>query len=93
MFFKLSNLAALAAVYGLGIVIRPVGAFIFGNIAGQRGRKNAMVYALLLMDLNTLLIGLTPAYDRIGASMTILLILLCLLSGSLPALPSPSLAS
>jgi hypothetical protein len=36
VFFKLPGLAAVAAaisVYGLGIIIRPVGAYIFGNIA------------------------------------------------------------
>ena len=36
IFFKLPGLAAVAAaigVYGLGIIIRPVGAFIFGHIA------------------------------------------------------------
>src|ERR1700739_1949448 len=54
IFFKLPGLAAVAAaigVYGLGIVIRPVGAFIFGQIADTRGRKDAMVYALVLMGV------------------------------------------
>jgi hypothetical protein len=46
IFFKLPGLAAVAAaigVYGLGIIIRPVGAFIFGHIADRYGRKDAMV--------------------------------------------------
>src|SRR5579862_6165009 len=61
IFFKLPGLAAVAAaitVYGLGIIIRPIGAFIFGHIADTYGRKDAMVYALVLMGLATLLIGL-----------------------------------
>ncbi len=41
--------------------------FIFGHIADRRGRKDAMVYALVLMGVATLLIGLTPTYDSIGA--------------------------
>lgn len=84
VFFKLPNLAAIAAaigVYGLGIVIRPVGAFIFGNIADRRGRKDAMVYALLLMGVSTLFIGLTPTYDSIGTIAPILLIVFRLLQG------------
>lgn len=84
VFFKLPNLAAIAAaigVYGLGIVIRPVGAFIFGNIADRAGRKDAMVYALLLMGVSTLAIGLTPTYDSIGAIAPILLIVFRLLQG------------
>lgn len=69
VFFKLPGLAAVAAaigVYGLGIIIRPIGAFLFGHIADRHGRKDAMVYALVLMGVATLLIGLTPSYDSIG---------------------------
>ena len=84
VFFKLPSLAAIAAaiaVYGLGIVIRPVGAFIFGNIADRYGRKDAMVWALLLMGVSTLLIGLTPSYDSIGTAAPILLIVFRLAQG------------
>ncbi len=84
VYFKLPGLAAVAAaiaVYGLGIVIRPVGAFIFGNIADRRGRRDAMVYALLLMGVSTLLIGLTPSYDSIGVTAPVLLIVFRLLQG------------
>jgi MFS family permease len=84
VYFKLPGLAAVAAaiaVYGLGIVIRPVGAFIFGNIADRRGRRDAMVYALLLMGVSTLLIGLTPSYDSIGVTAPILLIVFRLMQG------------
>ena len=84
IFFKLPNLAAIAAaigVYGLGIIIRPVGAYIFGNIGDRRGRRDAMVYALVLMGVSTLLIGLTPTYDSIGVIAPALLILFRLMQG------------
>ena len=84
IFFKLPALAAVAAaigVYGLGIIIRPVGAYIFGHLADRRGRRDAMVYALVLMGVSTLLIGLTPTYDSIGASAPALLILFRLMQG------------
>ena len=77
IFFKLPGLAAVAAaigVYGFGIIIRPVGAFIFGHMADRMGRKTALVYALVLMGLSTLAIGLTPAYDTIGVAAPILLL-------------------
>ncbi|MGN6570893.1 MAG: MFS transporter [Pseudolabrys sp.] len=77
IFFKLPGLAAVAAaigVYGFGIIIRPIGAFIFGHIADRMGRKTALVYALVLMGLSTLAIGLTPAYDTIGVAAPILLL-------------------
>ncbi len=84
VFFKLPALAAISAaiaVYGIGIVIRPVGAYIFGNIADRVGRKDAMVYALVLMGSSTLLIGLTPSYDSIGVVAPVLLIVFRLMQG------------
>ncbi len=84
IFFKEKGLAAVAAaigVYGLGIIIRPVGAYIFGHIADRYGRKDAMVYALVLMGASTLLIGLTPTYATIGVIAPALLILFRLLQG------------
>ena len=84
IFFKLPGLAAVAAaisVYGLGILIRPVGAYIFGHLADRKGRKDALVYALVLMGVSTLAIGLTPAYDSIGVAAPVLLIVFRLLQG------------
>ena len=84
VFFKLPGLAAIAAaigVYGIGIIIRPVGAYIFGHLADRRGRKDALVYALVLMGVSTLLIGLTPTYDSIGVAAPVLLIVFRLAQG------------
>ena len=84
LFFKLPGLAAVAAaigVYGLGIIIRPVGAFIFGNIADKIGRKDALVWALVLMGISTLGIGLTPTYDTIGVAAPVLLVVFRLIQG------------
>jgi MFS family permease len=84
VFFKLPGLAAVAAaitVYGLGIIIRPIGAFIFGHIADRQGRKDALVYALVLMGASTLAIGLTPSYDSIGTTAPVLLVIFRLLQG------------
>ena len=84
IFFKLPGVAAIAAaigVYGIGIIVRPVGAYIFGNIADRRGRKDALVYALVLMGVSTLLIGLTPTYDSIGLIAPGLLIFFRLVQG------------
>jgi MFS family permease len=84
LYFKLPGLAAVAAaisVYGIGIIIRPVGAYIFGHLADRHGRKDALVWALVLMGVSTLLIGLTPTYDHIGIAAPALLILFRLLQG------------
>ncbi len=84
VFFKLPHLAAVAAaigVYGIGIIIRPIGAYIFGHLADRHGRKDALVWALVLMGVSTLLIGLTPGYDQIGTTAAVLLIIFRLAQG------------
>src|ERR1700744_3756461 len=84
IFFKepgLKSAAAAIATYGLGIIIRPLGAFIFGYLADRNGRKDALVYALVLMGLSTLAIGLTPTYASIGAAAPALLVIFRLLQG------------
>jgi MFS family permease len=84
VFFKLPGLAAIAAaigVYGIGILIRPIGAYIFGHLADRHGRKDALVWALVLMGVSTLLIGLTPSYDSIGVTAPVLLIIFRLVQG------------
>lgn len=84
VFFKLPKLAAAAAaisIYGIGIIIRPIGAYLFGHLADRYGRKDALVYALLLMGISTLLIGLTPSYDMIGTTASVLLIVFRLVQG------------
>jgi MFS family permease len=84
IFFKepgLKSAAAAITTYGLGIIIRPVGAYIFGYIADRYGRKDALVYALVLMGLSTLAIGLTPTYATIGGIAPVLLVIFRLLQG------------
>jgi MFS family permease len=84
IFFKLPGIAAVSAaigVYGIGIIVRPIGAYIFGDIADRRGRKDALVYALVVMGVSTLLIGLTPTYDSIGVIAPVLLIAFRLVQG------------
>src|ERR1700744_6142171 len=84
IFFKepgLKSAAAAIATYGLGIIIRPLGAFIFGYLADRNGRKDALVYALVLMGLSTLAIGLTLTYASIGAAAPVLLVIFRLLQG------------
>jgi MFS family permease len=84
IFFKepgLKSAAAAITTYGLGIIIRPVGAYIFGYIADRYGRKDALVYALVLMGLSTLAIGLTPTYETVGGIAPVLLVIYRLLQG------------
>ena len=76
--------AALLASYGAfatGMVMRPVGGILFGNIGDRIGRKAALQISVLLIAIPTLLIGLMPTYGTIGLWAPVLLIVLRMLQG------------
>lgn len=69
------------AVFALGFLIRPLGAFVFGFVGDRIGRRASLLASVLLMSLSTLLIGLAPTYAGIGIWATVLLVLLRLFQG------------
>lgn len=76
--------AALLASYGAfatGMIMRPVGGILFGNIGDRIGRKAALQISVLLIAVPTLLIGLMPTYATIGLWAPVLLIALRMLQG------------
>jgi MFS family permease len=72
--------AAIAA-YGSVFFVRPIAAFIFGHFGDKIGRKNVMVWTLVIMGLGTLGIGLTPDYNSIGIWAIVLITLFRLVQG------------
>ena len=75
-----SFLATLAA-FGVGFVIRPFGAVVFGRLGDIIGRKYTFLVTLLIMGGSTFAIGLIPNYDSIGILAPILVFLLRALQG------------
>jgi MFS family permease len=55
------------ATFALAFIARPVGAVLFGHFGDRRGRKPALVAALLTMGLSAALIGILPGYSALGA--------------------------
>src|SRR5215470_10874212 len=77
----LAGLLATFATYGVGFVMRPVGAIIIGAYGDRRGRKQALVLTVGLMATATALTGLVPSYASIGIAAPILLVLCRLVQG------------
>lgn len=75
-----SFLATLAA-FGVGFVIRPFGALVFGRLGDIIGRKYTFLVTLLIMGGSTFAIGLIPGYDTIGMAAPILVFVLRALQG------------
>lgn len=74
-------LLSVFAVYAVGFVARPIGAFLIGALGDRYGRKRVLAGVILLMGIATTLIGLLPTYATIGVAAPILLIVLRMLQG------------
>ena len=84
-FFPNSNPTAqllnTAGIFAVGFLMRPLGGWLFGNIADRKGRKKAMTISVLLMSFGSLLIACLPSYEQIGLLAPILLLVARLLQG------------
>jgi MHS family alpha-ketoglutarate permease-like MFS transporter len=70
-----------AAIFAVGFFMRPIGGWLFGNLADKKGRKYAMTLSVLLMSFGSLLIACTPSYQSIGVIAPFLLLAARLLQG------------
>ena len=61
--------------FGVGFVVRPLGALVFGWFGDRTGRKTT------LMGLATVAIGLLPTFEQAGVIAPILLITMRVLQG------------
>ena len=85
LFFPPENptaaLLASLATFGVGMVVRPLGSALFGNLADRFGRRPIFIATISLMGVTTFLVGLLPTYAQIGMLAPALLLLLRLLQG------------
>src|SRR5213596_2622442 len=69
------------AIFSVGFLICPLGAFVFGRVGDLVGRKYTFLITLSGMGLSTALIGVVPSYAKIGALAGVLLLVLRLIQG------------
>jgi MFS family permease len=74
-------LAVSVATFGIGYFGRPVGAFVFGHFADKMGRRNMMIWNLMLMGVASVGIGLLPPYAAMGSFALAMLFLFRFLVG------------
>lgn len=67
--------------FGVGFVVRPLGALVFGWFGDRTGRKTTFLVTITLMGVATVAIGLLPDYDQIGIWAPVLLITMRVLQG------------
>ncbi len=67
--------------FGVGFVVRPLGALVFGWFGDKTGRKTTFLVTISLMGVATVAIGLLPDYGQIGIVAPILLLTMRVLQG------------
>ena len=67
--------------FGVGFVVRPLGALVFGWFGDKVGRKTTFLVTITLMGLATVAIGLLPDYGQIGLAAPALLLLMRVFQG------------
>lgn len=85
LFFPGSDpIAGLIKTYGVfagGYLMRPFGGMLFGYIGDRLGRTRALKLSIAMMAIPTVLVGVLPTHDQVGAWAAALLILLRLAQG------------
>lgn len=84
-FFPMDDPAAALLLtigtFGIGAVMRPVGAILLGGLGDRVGRKAILNLTFILMAIGSVAIGLIPRYETIGIWAPILVILARMLQG------------
>jgi MFS family permease len=74
-------IVASFATFGVGYVARPFGALCLGHFGDKYGRKNVLIFSMIVMGLSTMCVGLLPTYSQAGLLAPTLLVALRLIQG------------
>lgn len=69
------------ATFGIGFLMRPIGAIVLGAYIDRVGRRQGLLVTLGIMAIGTLTITLTPDYSRIGLLAPLIVLVGRLLQG------------
>lgn len=78
---RMVELLAAFGAFAAGYVSRPLGGILFGWMADKYGRKQSLIWTILLMAVPTAIIGVLPTYSHIGALAPVGLIIIRILQG------------
>jgi MFS family permease len=69
------------ATFGVGFLMRPLGALVLGSYIDRKGRRKGLLLTLGLMSVGVLIITIVPGYQTIGIAAPILVVFGRLLQG------------
>lgn len=70
-----------ATLFAAGFIVRPVGGWLFGQLADRYGRRLSLMVSVLMMCFGSLIIAFTPTYETIGFAAPALLALARIIEG------------
>ena len=76
-----AQLLSSAAVFAVGFVMRPIGAYVFGIYADRKGRKAGLTLSVSLMCGGSLIIAAAPTYASAGLLSPAILVLARMIQG------------
>lgn len=78
---QVAQLMGAAAIFAVGFLFRPVGAWIIGRFSDRHGRRAALTLCVALMGAGSLIIAVTPGYHVIGPLAPAALLLARIIQG------------
>ena len=78
---EFASLMLSLMTFGVGYLMRPIGAIVLGSYIDRKGRRQGLIVTLGLMAIGTLTIALTPGYGTIGIAAPLIVLAGRLLQG------------
>ncbi|HZL60276.1 MAG TPA: MFS transporter [Stellaceae bacterium] len=78
---EFASLMLSLTTFGVGFLVRPLGAILLGAYVDQHGRRKGLLLTLALMSLGTLSMAVVPGYQTIGLFAPLLIVAGRLLQG------------
>ena len=80
-YFSATKIGWILGTFGVGMIVRPLGAALFGSLGDRHGRRTIFMATIVLMGVSTIGVGLLPTYAQAGLLAPALLLLLRMLQG------------
>ena len=78
---KTAQLLSAAAIFAVGFLMRPIGAWLMGIYSDRHGRKSGLALSVALMAGGSMMIAAAPTYAQAGWVAPLVLVLARMLQG------------